>query len=262
MIRIIPILSLIVFCSVLSVYSFAQDEKSLSKADVTQMIESYIKENPQVIIDSLQQHEITQREEEEAQAAEKLNTHEDYLKTGDLPRVGNPDGDIKIVEFYDYNCGYCKKAFTDLQILLQADPNVEVTLVEMPILGESSLEAAKWSTAAANQEKFFNYHGAIMSFSGQKDEANLRTLAESSGIDVALLAQNAKDPAVVDTIEKNINVARDIGIRGTPGFIINGEIYRGYLGYDGLKAVIDEIRMSNKDAATPEAEKPTDTPAG
>lgn len=256
MTRLFPFFSVLAALLLFAGMTIAQDATPLSKDEVKSLVEEYIKENPAVIIESLQNFEIEQREQEEAAANERLSNHEDYLKTGDLPRVGNPEGDVKIVEFFDYNCGYCKQAFNDLQILLQADPNVEVTFVEMPILGEPSLEAAKWSMAAeAQEDKYFNYHGAIMSFSGPKTEANLRTLAQSAGLDVEALTVAAKDPSVLDRIEKNIQVARDIGIRGTPGFIVNGEIYRGYLGYEGLKAVIDEVRMSN------EAETSEEVPA-
>ena len=249
MIRFVPFIAVLATLLLFTGMTIAQDAAPLSKDDVKALVEEYIKDNPKTIIEALQNFEVQQREQEEAAATERLSNYEDYLKNGDLPRVGNPEGDIQIVEFFDYNCGYCKQAFNDLQILLQADPNVQVTFVEMPILGEPSLEAAKWSMAAeAQEDKYFNYHAAIMSFSGQKTEANLRTLANSAGLDVEALTVKAKDAEVIDKIEKNIQIARDIGIRGTPGFIINGEIYRGYLGYEGLKAVIDEIRMSAEDS--------------
>ena len=244
--------SLLLAVSSISSAAVAQETASLSKDEINAVIEEYIKENPDVIIKSLQEHDRQQQEQQEAAQAAKLDDHQVYLETGDLPRAGNPQGDIKIVEFYDYNCGYCKRAFDDLNVLLESDPNVEVTFVDMPILGESSLESAKWSLAAADDEKFFDYHAAIMSFGGAKNEANLRTLASSAGINADELKASLNDPAIIDSIEKNIQVARDIGIRGTPGFVINGQIYRGYLGFDGLKAVIDEIRLSNKPAPAPE----------
>jgi protein-disulfide isomerase len=242
----------------------AEGEAPLTKSDVTSLIEQYIRENPQVIISSLEQHQRDQEVRAEEQATQKLSEHQEFLASGDLPRVGNAEGDIKIVEFYDYNCGYCKKAFADLQILLEADKNVQITFVEMPILGESSLEAAKWAEAAIKQDKFFDFHSALMKFSGQKTEESMKALAEAAGLDVAALTEAAKDPAIIDRIQKNISVANDIGIRGTPGFVVNGKIYRGYLGYDGLKAVIDEIRLSNAPApaATPEAAPVAETPEG
>ncbi len=253
MIRSLPFFAVLATLMLFAGMTTAQDTPAaLSKADIQNIVKEYIAENPQEIIEALQNFEVSQREQEEQEASARLENHQEFLKTGDLPRVGNPDGDIKIVEFFDYNCGYCKQAFNDLQILLQDDKNVEVTFVEMPILGEASLEAAKWSMAAEPQDKYFNYHGAIMNFSGPKTEANMRTLAQSSGLDVEALVTKAKDPSILDAIEKNVQVARDIGIRGTPGFVINGEIYRGYLGYEGLKAVIDEIRMSDAEETTGE----------
>jgi len=253
--------SLLLAVSSLSTVAAAQQEVApvnMNKDQVKAVIEEYIKDNPDVIIQSLKEFEVRQRQEEEAAQNAKLEDHKAYFDTADLPRVGNPAGDIKIVEFYDYNCGYCKRAFDDLNILLEADPNVQVILVDMPILGESSLESAKWSAAAAKDPKFFEYHTAIMKFGGPKNEANLRTLAESSGLDADKLKAALNDQAIIDRLEKNIEIARDIGIRGTPGFVINGDIYRGYLGYDGMKAVIDEIRLSNKPAPagdTPEIEE-------
>jgi len=183
--------------------SYAEDAvATLTKGDVNTLIENYIKENPQMIIESLQAFEVAQQKRVEDDAAKKLVEHQEYLKSGDLPRVGNPEGDIHIVEFYDYNCGYCKRAFNDLQLLLEADKNVQVTFVEMPILGEASLEVAKWSMAAEAQDKFFEYHSALMKFSGAKSAATLETLATSSGLDVATLKADRKSEAMLDQIEK------------------------------------------------------------
>ena len=242
MIHIIRFFSMTALLFVFTAQAQAQETGSLTKDDVTAIIQEFIRDNPTVIIDSLKKYEADQRIKEEEEAAARLSDHEDYLLNGDLPRVGNPDADVQIVEFYDYNCGYCRHAFKDLQILLQDDKNVQITLVEMPILGEQSVEAAKWSTAAADQEKFFNFHGALMGFSGPKTPENLTTLAENSGIDMGPLLERLEDPAILDQFDKNRNVAYDIGIRGTPGFIVNGEIIAGYPRYDGLVALIKEAR--------------------
>ncbi|MCB9964156.1 MAG: DsbA family protein [Rhodospirillales bacterium] len=239
--------------SSLTTLSYAEDAPAgltvAQKDEVNTLIETFIRENPNVIMDSIQQHQIDAQAKAEAEAVEKLNTHKEYLMSDALPHVGNPKGDVKIIEFFDYNCGYCKRAFQDILLLLEADKNVEVIFVDMPILGDSSLEAAKWSLAAEEQDKYFDFHTALMKFSGQKDENSLKTLAEASRLDLAKLEEAAKDKKIVDTIEKHLAVARDLGIGGTPGFIINDQIYRGYLGYDGLKGVIDEIRNAKKDDA-------------
>jgi protein-disulfide isomerase len=220
---------------------------------VNTLIGDYIKNNPEEILASLEQHQIDQAARAEEVAAETYVKNKDYFESDAVETVGNENADVKVIEFFDYNCGYCKRAFTDIQTLLDKDKNVEVVFVEMPILGPTSLTAAKWALAAAKQDKYFEFHAALMKYPGQKNESSLEKLAEEVGLDVAQLKEDANDEELLANLEKNLALAREMGISGTPGFIVNGEVYRGYLGYDGLQAVIEEARLAQENnAATSE----------
>lgn len=224
----------------------AQSLSDEQQKAVKQAIENYIQNNPDIIIQSLEQHQQDKMAERARQEADNLEKNIAYLSPENHPNAGANQGDVTVVEFFDYNCGYCKRAFQDIQILLESDENVQVVFVEMPILGPSSILAAKWSLAAAKQDKYFDYHAALMKFSGEKNEQSLSAVAESAGLDVAQLKQDAESPDIMEKIQKNIEIARKVGISGTPGFVVNEEIFKGYLGYDGLKGVIDEARAQEQ----------------
>jgi protein-disulfide isomerase len=236
----------LLFLTFSSSHVAAQALSKEQKQAVDQAIETYIQNNPDKIIQSLEQHQQDQMAERARQEAENLEKNIAYLSAENHPTAGNAQGDVTVVEFFDYNCGYCKRAFQDLQILLESDENVNIVFVEMPILGPSSLLTAKWSLAAAKQDKYFDYHAALMKFSGKKNEQSLSAVAESAGLDVQQLKLDAQSPEISEQIQKNVEIARQIGVNGTPGFVINGEIFKGYLGYEGLKGVIDEARANEE----------------
>ena len=160
--------------------------------------------------------------------------------------AGNPDGDVTVVEFFDYNCGYCKKAFEEIQSLLKDDKNAKIVFYDMPILGPDSLESSKWSLAAKKQNKYFEYHKALMGHQGGKDEATFKKLAEEAGLDAEKLAKDKNDPAIEEEIKTHIKTAQDLGIQGTPGFLINEKIFRGYIPYDVIQKTIKEERNAAK----------------
>lgn len=235
-------LSLAAIGILLTPQAFAAEE--LSQDKVKQLIAEYIQEHPEEILQSLDNYQLEQARLEEEVAQQALAENMEFFDGDGVPTVGNPDADIHVVEFYDYNCGYCKRAFSDVAMLLEEDENVKVTLVDMPILGPSSQLAAEWSLAAKNQgaDKFFEFHSALMKNPGTKNEGVLEMLAEKAGLDVEQLKKDLEDPEIVPHLDENKRMAAEIGVRGTPAFIVNGELFRGYLGYDGLKAVIKDKR--------------------
>ena len=214
----------------------AQDESfnASQKEEIESVIQNYLMENPEIIADAMNELRAKQEREMQDQAKAKLEEYKDFFQTAEVPVAGNPEGDVTVVEFFDYNCGYCKKALPDVQALLEQDENVRVVLMDMPILGPSSLTASKFALAAKKQDKYFEYHTALMEFQGSKDEAALKKLATDIGLDAEKLAEDAQDPAIADMINENISIAQEIGIRGTPGFIVGDELYRGYIGEDAL----------------------------
>ena len=162
--------------------------------------------------------------------------------------VGNEDGNIIVAEFFDYNCGYCKKAFDGVQEVLDNEDDVKVALIELPILGPSSLLASQWSLAVLKQDedKYWDFHRELMTFQGQKTEATLTEMAERVGLDVEQLKQDAQSEDVQNEIAANRQFAEDMGVSGTPGFVIESEVIRGYVPYDQMKDIIEAERQKKE----------------
>lgn len=215
------------------------------RAKIEGVIKDYLAKNPGIIMESLQKYQEQQRADMNRQFTDKFaSKKEEILKAGH-PTVGPASADVTIIEFYDYNCGYCKKAYQDVAKLAEEDKNIRFVFIDMPILSESSIEVSKWSLAAAKQDKFFEFHSALMKFSGQKDKATLERLAGEAKMDVKKAAADAESKDVLETIEKNLSLARELGINGTPGFIINGQLTPGYMGYEGMKEAVAAVRQKD-----------------
>ncbi len=222
--------------------TFSQEQKT----ELQGLFKTYIDENPQVIMDSLNAYQVNQQRQEEQRAQERLKTKFDILTDAKAPSIGPVDADVTIVEFLDYNCGYCKRALTDIQALLNKDKNVRVIFREMPILGEASMIAAKWALAAHRQGKYFEYHVALMNHRGPKNDTSLAKLAESLGLDPVQMKKDANSSEVQVEINADLELGREIGVRGTPAFVVGKKFYPGYLGPEGLKNAIDEVRKKQK----------------
>ncbi|MEM6812268.1 MAG: DsbA family protein [Pseudomonadota bacterium] len=223
----------------------AQELSDAQKQEIEALLKSYILENGEVILDGVNnyQEKLAQEQQEAAQKqaveyVEKLSAQEN------LPMAGNKDGDITIVEFFDYNCGYCTRALEEIQTVLKRDDNVKVIFIEMPILGASSMEAAKWALASVNQGKYWDYHQAIMEFTGDKSERNLERLAKDVGLDVEQLKKDKDSQEINDTLNENIQAAQSMGIRGTPGFIIGKQVAPGYIPAARIQDIIKEQRAA------------------
>ncbi len=223
--------------------SGAQASEGLSKAEIEKIVMEYVKSNPQVLIESLENYRVEQEQEKKMGAQEKLKVHKAYLEDKKAPFVGNVDADVIITEFFDYNCGYCRRAMPDIQALVKEDSNVRFVFREMPILSENSNEIAKWSLAAHKQGKYFELHVALMEFRGNRNAKTIKKMAADLGLDAEQLEKDANSRSVAKELAKDLSVARDIGIQGTPAFVINGEMFPGYLGPEGLKRAVESARQ-------------------
>ncbi len=227
--------------------SYAGDE--FSEAQIKQMdtvIENYIKNNPSVILDALENYraeEAMRAEQSAKELAKKLAT--DLKADNDYPYTGNKDGDVVVAEFFDYNCGYCKKALDSVNQLIKDDKNVKVVFIELPILGEQSLTAARWAIASEEQGKYFEFHRILMEHKGSKSERELIRLAESLDLDIDKMKEDANSSKTDAVIESNKKLAQDMGVSGTPAFIIEDNVIRGYVPYDSMKEIIAEHRKIN-----------------
>ncbi len=217
-----------------------------NKEAIEQLIHDYIMDNPEVIIQAVEKYGEAQRavEQERTQGAVKDNVSWLYQNKAH-PEAGNKDGDITIVEFFDYNCGYCKRALSDIMTIMGEDSNIRVVFVELPILGPTSTDASKWALAAAKQDLYLEFHVALMEHRGRINDEQLAVLAEKVGLDVEKLKADKNSAEIAAQIDENIEMARTLGITGTPAFTIGEDLARGYVGLDALRAGI----KSNRDAA-------------
>lgn len=220
----------------------AEDFSAAQKEALGGIIHDYVMDNPELIVEAMEKYRADEEKREREAAFNTIKDHADDLKGADLPTIGNPDGDVTIVEFFDYNCGYCKKALPDLQELVKTDGNVRVVFKEMPILGPTSQTAAQYALAAHKQGKYFEFHSALMEHRGGKDAATLEKIGKDIGLDVKQLKKDANSNAIADAVEDSRNLATKIGVRGTPAFIVGDELFRGYIGLDGMKAAVKAAR--------------------
>lgn len=220
----------------------AEDGKfsDAQKQEIQKIMKEYLMDNPEMITEAMNGLREKQERMAEEQAKEMIKKYEADFRSGKYPYAGNKDGDVVVVEFYDYNCGYCKKALPDVQALLKEDDNVMVVFMDMPILGPTSLTAAKWAIAAQNQDKYFEYHTALMSYQGGKDEATLERLAKDVGLDIEKMKADAESKETQERINESMNIAREIGVQGTPAFIVGDKFFRGYIGEEALLATVKD----------------------
>lgn len=212
------------------------------KKETEEIIKNYLMENPAVIVDALEKYQQEQMSKQSKAEEKVVQESQAWLfDNGAHPTSGAKDG-TKVAEFLDYNCGYCKHAFPDVKQLLSEDKNLTVVFVDLPILGPSSLDAAKWALASAKQNKYFEYHTALMEHKGQKDESALTSLAERVGLNVEQLKKDKDLPEISKQLDENLAKAQAMGISGTPAFVTKAEIVRGYVGLDGMKASIQKAR--------------------
>lgn len=206
------------------------------------LFKKFLAENPEGILRSVDDFRASEEKKTQQSAKEKLVEYRGYFADSKLPSTGNPDGDVTVVEYFDYNCGYCRKAYTDIMALLKEDTNLRVVFQEMPILSPSSKVMANYAMAAHAQGKYFEMHQALMDYrGGQGDEAYMK-LAKEIGLDLDKLQADVKSADISASIAKSSDMARNLGIRGTPGFIIGNEIYHGNLGMKGLRHAIKKAR--------------------
>ncbi|MCD8497373.1 MAG: DsbA family protein [Alphaproteobacteria bacterium] len=224
----------------------ATQAETLGKDDVKAIIAEYLQENPKVVIDALEAYRVQEEKRQEAEASSKLKQFKPYFTAADRPSAGASadKAKITIVEFFDYNCGYCKRALPDVVSAISENDDVRVVFQEMPILSPLSQNAAKWAEAAHFQGKYFEFHKGLMEFQGNKTEDALSDIAKKAGLDVAKLKKDAESKEVQENIEKSMAAAREIGIQGTPAFIVGDTLYRGYIGEDGMRQAIEEARKT------------------
>lgn len=213
------------------------------KKEIEALVKEYILNNGEVVIESVNKFQAKQEEETNKKADAAAKDLIDAIKADKtLPSAGNPDGDVVLVEFFDFNCGWCKKAYEEIQQIINEDKNVRVVFYDIPILGPSSTLSSRWALAAHAQGKYWEFHKALITHEGQVDDAILEKIAKDAGLDVAKLKKDLEDPKIAATLTEHVEKAKSVGIQGTPGFIINNQIFRGYIPYNAMKEAVAVAR--------------------
>src|ERR1043165_6620858 len=160
--------------------------------------------------------------------------------------IGNTDGDVGFVEFFDYNCGYCKRAMTDMLELMKSDSKLKVVLKEFPVLGPGSMEAAQVAVAVRMQDptgkKYLDFHQKLLNGRGAADKARALAAAKEAGLDVAKLEKDLASPEVKATLEENLKLAESLGMNGTPSYVIGNQVVIGAVGAEALREKISTAR--------------------
>ena len=208
-----------------------EDDRKATEA----VVRAYILENPEIITEAV---EILQKR----QVADRLKAGGSAMtKAFYSAEAGNPDGDVTIVEFTDYNCGYCRSSVADVEKLLAADGNIRLVYRELPILSQTSRDAALWALAAAKQGKHAAFHKAM--FTGARpDAASIRTAAVRAGLNLPAAEKFAASSEARTEVDANLAMMQQIGFGGTPTFVVDDQILEGALGYDALKAAVAKAR--------------------
>lgn len=205
----------------------------------------YLLQNPEVLVEALQKFEQNQQAAEANELETILAEHSDEIFNDPAaPIIGNPGGDVTLVEFFDYNCPYCRKAAPQLQQAVADDSGLKLVLKEWPILGPGSEFAAKAALASQRQGKYEAFHKGLMGFTSAINESSTLTVAGQVGLDVERLKQDMKDPAILAAIERNRALANDLRITGTPTFVVGDEIIRGLVDLATLKRFIADARQN------------------
>ena len=215
--------------------------QELDEDRVRELVLETIRENPGIVMEALG---VLQSRQEEAQAAaaETLLAERREEFVAGAPVLGNPDGDVTVVEFFDYNCPYCKRASEEVATLLADDANVRMVMREWPILGEGSVFAARAALAAREQDKYHEFHDAMMSLPGRADEASVLDVAERVGLDLDRLRTDMEAPEIDDHIRKSMELTQALNLSGTPSFVIGETVVPGYVDASQLREIIKETR--------------------
>jgi protein-disulfide isomerase len=219
------------------------------KKEFGEFIKQYLIENPEIMIDV---QDALQKKQESARLVKANAVISDNKSTifdakYDMT-IGNPKGDVTIVEFFDYNCGYCRHALSDMQTMLEKDNNVRFVLKEFPILGPESVAAHKVSDAFRKlaPEKYSQFHIALLSSDGRADEGSAIEVAKSLGVSEKQIRQEMAKSASDQSVKETYQLAQSLGITGTPSYVIGNELVQGAVGFDDLETKVKNMRACGK----------------
>jgi protein-disulfide isomerase len=217
---------------------------------IEQIFKDYLLKNPELLRDAMVELERREQEAQKATQQSALKESRDRLVNSSRDMVaGNAAGDITLVEFFDYNCGYCKRALGDMRALMQSDPKLRVVLKDFPVLGPDSVEASRVALAVKHQlkpEKLFDYHVKLMESRGRVNGERAMAVAKEMGLDMARLQKDVDGPEVKAAIQENVVLGDKLGLTGTPAFVVGDEVISGAVGLEPMRKTVAGVRQCGK----------------
>jgi protein-disulfide isomerase len=228
----------------------AAEFSAAQKSQIEQIIKDYILNNPELLRDAIAELDRRQKEEEAAARTKIISEQSGALFNSPFQAtVGNPNGKVTIVEFFDYNCGYCKRALDDMAKLMKTEPDLRVILKDFPVLGPGSVEAAKIASAVRNQlkgDRFWEYHFRLLGSHGPVGKTQALAVAKELGADMDRIEKEADTADVRKGIEETMQLADSLSLTGTPSFVVGSDVVVGAVGYDELRSKIGNVRKCGK----------------
>jgi len=225
----------------------AQTFSADQREEIGNIIKDYLLAHPEVMQDVMT--ELDKRQQAAEAAKHRTAVAENKAALFSSPHqvvLGNPQGNVTMVEFFDYNCGFCKRALPDMLDLVKTDPNLKFVLKEFPVLGEGSVEAAHVAVAARMQDvtgkKYIEFHQKLLGGRGPADKAHALAAAKEVGFDMARIEKDMNSDEVKKTIDEDMKLADAIGVNGTPSYVVGDEVVVGAVGIDALRENIKAAR--------------------
>ena len=237
----------------LSAFAFSATATEFSKpqkAEIEAIVRDYLVKNPEVLRDALAEMDRKQKADEVVARERAVGEQSAMLLNSDFQAVlGNPNGKVTLVEFFDYNCGYCKRAHDDMTNLIKADPNLRVVLKDFPVLGKGSVEAAQVASAVRMQikgDKFGEYHQKLLATKGAIGKAQALNVARDMGLDIGKIEKDVTDASIKAGIDEVMRVADSLNLTGTPSYVLGTDVIVGAVGYDEIKGKLDNMKKCGK----------------
>ncbi|HVX99923.1 MAG TPA: DsbA family protein [Pseudorhodoplanes sp.] len=223
----------------------AQSIAPAHRGEIEAIVRDYLLKHPEVLQEAMEELENRQTAARAEKAKSTIKESADTLFHS--PRqvvLGNPQGDVTMVEFFDYNCGYCKGALADMLNLMKGDPKLKVVLKEFPVLGRGSVEAAQVAVAVRMQDpkKYLEFHQKLLGGRGAADRARALAVAREVGLDMARIEKDMNSDEVKATLDESMKLADPLGLNGTPSYVIGNDVIVGAVGHDALKGKINTAR--------------------
>jgi len=223
--------------------AFAAGLTPEQKAEVEATIREYLLKNPELMVEVMEVLEKRQKEAAVEQAKEGLMQYKAQIFQSRFDYVANPSGRIPVVQFFDYQCGYCKQVFPTVQ-KLAAERDVRLIYKELPVLGDASTIASRAAIAARRQDKYLELHARLMAFRGRLSEDAVMSMAKDAGLDAKQLKTDMARPEVAETIQANLELARELGIRGTPTLFVGHTLVPGAITDAQLQELVAAARAN------------------